>query len=257
MGLIEEKHNEYVRLLHGEEIRIDDAAKNFESSWVSNGSAKIDDQTVAVINISEQETTYNTLIISLDKSPMVTKKTTKTLITDYRNEDDNRYDIKKGVIEIIYGHHIYCFPDIDWSALLIPLDGDSNKLTDYINFSLLSDIRKFSPHETTISFCNHLEMVIPKSFQANQDKFLRFFEYHSVYCYFDSQLYREKRAFAYLDDWQGSYYKTMMKVTSKVVSKLTLHQFKEIKQINELKHLSIDLSLIYEVLDQVKISYSF
>ncbi|MDT2830965.1 hypothetical protein P7H62_04500 [Vagococcus carniphilus] len=229
MNLVESKEEEMNVLLHGEEILIDEMLEKCQSCSIYVANAKITKETVNVIDLTKTDSIYSSLLINRTGPPLYSKKTTTELIKIYRSEDNNTYDIIKGVLKAIYDKLLYCVPDIDPEALFIPLDGPSSKHPDYINFSMLNGMESYSDGQTLLSFSNYLDLVIPKRYQSNYQKFSFAFECHSVFCYFNGNLNRYSDGFDYLKKWHGTFHKEMEAVTAKVVSKLTLNEFKEIK----------------------------
>lgn len=229
MNLLEIKEEKMAVLLHGEEIHIDELLEKCKTCSIYISNAKITKNTLSIIDLTKTDSPYASLLITHDGPPTYSKKTTTELIKNYRQEDNNSYYIKKRVLEKIYNRVLYCVPDIALDALFIPLDGPSSKHPDYINFSMLNGMESYPDGQTLLSFSNYLDLVIPKRYQSNYRKFSFAFECHSVYCYFNNYFYRDNHGFYYLKDWKGNFHKEIETVTAKVVSKLTLTQFKEIK----------------------------
>lgn len=231
MNLKETKEEIFSEISQGEEINIDDIYEALKSCCVSNAAIKITKDILALIDLTKIDTPYASLLIFSNGLPAFSKKTTTELIKIYRLEDNNSHEIKKGVLEKIYGRKLCCVPEIELDALLIPLDGPSGKHPDYINFSMLNGMESYSDGQTLLSFSNYLDLVIPKRYQSNYRKFAFAFECHSVYFHHNGLLHRDNHGFGYLKDWQGVLHKEMKSIRTNVVSKLTVDEFKQIKEI--------------------------
>ncbi|MEG0254896.1 MAG: hypothetical protein RR554_04780 [Vagococcus sp.] len=251
MCIIKDKEDHYNSLLLGNEICInDDIIEKFSSCWTVSRAVRVTEKTLALIDISQKDSNYATLVLSTEHGPIVTTKSTNTLMKNFRKEVDKQFNIIKEVVETIIQKEIYCFPDISPKMLMIPLEGSSCKEATYINFTMLTDVDKYSDYQSILSFHNYLELVIDKPFGTIREKFLRCFKYHSIYCYMDNQLSREKKGFDYLNSWEGNYYRSISGVQSEVKYLIDVESFRKIKDIAFLNYAEFSDEELYAVLDR-------
>lgn len=249
MCLMEDKENQYKALLLGEEVKIENLVDAFSSCWIVSRAVKVNEDTIGLFDLGKTALPYQALVLSKSHAPTVTTKSTNELMKNFRNEDKHYFEMVKEIVETMVKHEIYCFPDIYPEMLMIPLEGSSCKEANYVNFTMLADVDKYSDYQTILSFYNYLEIVIDRPYATINDKFFRCFKYHSLFCYYNNQSQRKKEGFDYLTDWSGDYHKVIKGFLSEVKYFISVDDFRHIKEYAFIKHARLSDEKLYTLLD--------
>ncbi|MGX7025130.1 competence protein ComK [Vagococcus hydrophili] len=228
MSLLEQKKNHYVELLHGEEIALADISENFKDCWLYDGSVKINHRTIGLFNIESSAHKYKSLILSSEMEPVVTKLRTGELIGKYREANNYNYLIHKKVMEEVFEQSIYKFPEIEPDFLFVPLEGPSKGNVNYINFTMLNDVRAISNHESVLSFYNHLEIIIPQRIQSLEKHLDRAFEYYTVITYFSDSYKVDKESLSFVTHWEGAYPRIKKELAGKAVQRTSRNNYQRL-----------------------------
>ncbi len=237
MSLLDQKKNRYIELLHGEEISLQDMSEHFKDCWLHDGSVKINRDTIGLFNIASEDHQYHSLILSSQDEPTVTRVRTRDLVVKYREETNQHFQINKKVIEEIFNKHIYKFPEIEPNFLFIPLEGPSQGNVSYINFTKLNDLRALSGHETVLSFCNHLEIIVPQRFQSLEQHLERSFEYYTVVTYFSDSFSEHREVLNFLTNWEGNYPSVKKELVGKAVQRTSKNDYRRLTAKHQTKEL--------------------
>ncbi|HCM90436.1 MAG TPA: hypothetical protein DIS85_11110 [Vagococcus sp.] len=237
MSLLDQKEDRYIELLHGEEISLQDMSESFKDCWLHDGSVKINRETIGLFNIASKDHQYQSLVLSSQETPTVTRVKTKDLVVKSREETDFCFDINKKVIEEIFNKQIYKFPEIEPNFLFIPLEGPSQGNVSYINFTKLNDLRALSGHETVLSFCNHLEIIVPQRFQSLERHLERSFEYYTVVTYFSDSFSEHRETLSFLTNWEGNYPSLKKELVGKALQRTSKNDYRRLTAKHQTKEL--------------------
>lgn len=204
MSLIADKLEKYEMIVHGEEVPLSQVVAVFSACWIYHSAVEIDEQTVCLFNIENHHDTYCSLILSLDKAPMVTKRTTADLMKDYEKGYCEDFKQAKQMVEQVYGKKNYLTPYISKHSMMIPLEGESKGNVDYVNLSLLNSVTSYSSHGSVLTFCDFLEIVLPRSCSTSKKRLTACLEYYVTYYLSLAILNNEEETFIPFEKWLGS-----------------------------------------------------
>lgn len=235
MTLNEDKMYHYDVIRHGEEFDIEKSLEVFENCLVYEGSAELNKNSLTIIDLTHNdETEYNSMILSTDQAPIITRKTTSLLIAEKREKAILPYGLNKDIVKHLYNKQkVTRFPEIDFNDLFVPLEGAVAKNTHYVNYKMLKDIRKHEDGRTVLSYSDRLEMILPcRNIKRLKQHFDTCLEYYVMFQFNEGHYPTTEELIAHFNEWPGTYCTKRKEAISAGIHKTTRKKYIDQKTLS-------------------------
>ena len=228
MCLEQDIRDKYVALRVGEEIYLAELVEKCSTGWIYKSNVKLDHQLMCIISMKNHEE-YNSLVLSVSQPPVVTKATSSELLESNHHSTDE-FKLTKKILDCVYGQKQYLYPHMSSEHVIAPLEGESKGNVDYINVLAIDRISKFSEYQTVISFCNDLDIIVPKSLSCVEKRLERYLQHFVSYHYINGLVKEDESGSGLFSQWQGSYFEGTEELVNEAIW-LTQQSKKEIDSL--------------------------